>query len=285
MQGAAQTVFIVDDAPEVRKSLSRLVAAAGYQVRAFESAEEFLAGYDGEAEGCLLLDIFMPGLNGIELQHELRGFPHALPIVFLTGVGDIQTSVGAMKEGAVDFLTKPIDSARLFAAVEEALRRDEEQRQHVAIRRVIRQRLDTLTPREREVMTHVIRGRLNKQIAAEMGAGEKTIKVHRARMMSKMGARSVAELVPLGLRVGMEIEPALGTGTTALSWRQPRCPNMTTVRMSHRGITLSNGGTFNSERRGIDSQGSGQRGMQPTFAASGSTAYFFASTKTWPSRP
>jgi RNA polymerase sigma factor (sigma-70 family) len=235
MQGAAQTVFIVDDAPEVRKSLSRLVAAAGYQVRAFESAEEFLAGYDGEAEGCLLLDIFMPGLNGIELQHELRGFPHALPIVFLTGVGDIQTSVGAMKEGAVDFLTKPIDSARLFAAVEEALRRDEEQRQHVAIRRVIRQRLDTLTPREREVMTHVIRGRLNKQIAAEMGAGEKTIKVHRARMMSKMGARSVAELVPLGVRVGVEIEPALGTGATALSWRQPRCPNMTTVRMSHRG--------------------------------------------------
>ena len=235
MQGAAQTVFIVDDAPEVRKSLSRLVAAAGYQVRAFESAEEFLAGYDGEAEGCLLLDIFMPGLNGIELQHELRGFPHALPIVFLTGVGDIQTSVGAMKEGAVDFLTKPIDSARLFAAVEEALRRDEEQRQHVAIRRVIRQRLDTLTPREREVMTHVIRGRLNKQIAAEMGAGEKTITVHRARMMSKMGARSVAELVPLGVRVGVEIELALGTGATALSWRQRRCPNMTTVRMSHRG--------------------------------------------------
>jgi RNA polymerase sigma factor (sigma-70 family) len=235
MQGAAQTVFIVDDAPEVRKSLSRLVAAAGYQVRAFESAEGFLAEYNGEAEGCLLLDIFMPGLNGIELQHELRGFPYALPIVFLTGVGDIQTSVGAMKEGAVDFLTKPIDSARLLAAVEEALRRGEEQRQQVAIRRVIRQRLDTLTPREREVMTHVIRGRLNKQIAAEMGAGEKTIKVHRARMMSKMGARSVAELVPLGVRVGVEIEPALGTGATALSWRQPRCPNMTTVRMSHRG--------------------------------------------------
>jgi len=235
MQGAAQTVFIVDDAPEVRKSLSRLVAAAGYQVRAFESAEGFLAEYDGDAEGCLLLDIFMPGLNGIELQQELRGFPHALPIVFLTGVVDIQTSVGAMKEGAVDFRTKPIYSARLFAAVEEALRRGEEQRQQVAIRRVIRQRLDTLTPREREVMTHVIRGRLNKQIAAEMGAGEKTIKVHRARMMSKMGARSVAELVPLGVRVGVEIEPALGTGATALSWRQPRCPNMTTVRMSHRG--------------------------------------------------
>jgi RNA polymerase sigma factor (sigma-70 family) len=235
MQGAAQTVFIVDDAPEVRKSLSRVVSAAGYQVRTFESAERFLAEYHGDARGCLLLDICMPGLNGIELQHELLGFPHALPIVFLTGMGDIQTSVGAMKQGAIDFLTKPIDSVRLFAAVEEALRRVEEQRRQVAIRRVIHQRLDTLTPREREVMAHVIRGRLNKQIAAEMGIGEKTIKVHRARMMSKMGARSVADLVRLGARVGVEIEPALGTGATALSWRQPRYPNITTARMSPQG--------------------------------------------------
>jgi FixJ family two-component response regulator len=226
MQGAAQTVFIVDDAPEVRKSLSRVVSAAGYQVRAFESAEGFLAAHQGDAQGCLLLDICMPGLSGIELQRELVGSPNALPIVFLTGMGDIQTSVGAMKEGAVDFLTKPIDSMRLFAAVEEALRRDEEHRRQVAIRRVIRQRLDTLTAREREAMTHVIRGRLNKQIAAEMGTGEKTIKVHRARMMSKMGARSVAELVQLGARVGVEIEPALHTGAKVLSWRQPRCPNI-----------------------------------------------------------
>jgi len=224
MQGAAQTVFIVDDAPEVRKSLSRVVSAAGYQVRTFESAEGFLAEYSGDAQGCLLLDICMPGLNGIELQHELLGFPQALPIVFLTGMGDIQTSVGAMKEGAIDFLTKPIDSVRLFAAVEEALRRDEEQRQRVAIRHVIHQRLDTLTPREREVMAHVIRGRLNKQIAADIGTGEKTVKVHRARMMSKMGARSVAELVQLGARVGVEIEPALGTGAMVLSWEATSTP-------------------------------------------------------------
>jgi RNA polymerase sigma factor (sigma-70 family) len=226
MQGTAQTVFIVEDAPEVRKSLSRVISAAGYQVRAFESAEGFLAEHQGDAQGCLLLDICMPGLDGIELQHELLGSPPALPIVFLTGIDDIQTSVCAMKDGAVDFLTKPIDSARLFGALEEALRRDEEQRQRIAIRRVIRRRLDTLTPREQEVMAHVIRGRLNKQIAAEMGTGEKTVKVHRARVMSKMGARSVAELVQLGARVGVEIEPALGTGATALSWKQPQCSNM-----------------------------------------------------------
>ncbi len=224
MHGAAQTVFIVDDAQEVRKSLARVLAAAGYRVRSFESAEGFLGEHHAEAAGCLLLDICMPGLSGIELQHALVGSPNALPIVFLTGMGDVQTGVNAMKEGAVDFLTKPIDNVRLFAAVEQAFRRDEEHRQQEEIRRVIRQRLDTLTPRERQVMAQVIRGRLNKQIAAELGTGEKTVKVHRARMMSKMVARSVAELVQLGARVGVEIEPALGIGTTGLSWRQPQCP-------------------------------------------------------------
>jgi FixJ family two-component response regulator len=138
----------------------------------------------------------------------------------LTGIGDIQTSVDAMKDGAVDFLTKPIDGARLFSAVDQAFQRDAEHRTQAKIRRVIHQRLDTLTPREREVMTYVILGRLNKQIAAEMGAGEKTIKVHRARMMSKMGARSVPELVQLGARVGFEIQLVRGPGSTGLSWRQ-----------------------------------------------------------------
>ena len=224
MNGTTQTVFIVDDAAEVRKSLARVLCAAGYQVRTFESAEGFLAEHHGDAQGCLLLDICMPGLSGIDLQHALVASPNALPIVFLTGMGDIQTSVDAMKEGAVDFLTKPIDSVRLFAAVEQALRRDEEERVQIEIRRVIHDRLATLTPRERQVMAQVIRGRLNKQIAAELGTGEKTVKVHRARMMSKMVARSVAELVQLGARVGVEIEPALGVGTAALSWRQPQCP-------------------------------------------------------------
>jgi FixJ family two-component response regulator len=224
MRGSKQTVFIVDDVPEVRKSLSRVLCATGYQVRAFESAEGFLAEHHGDAQGCLLLDICMPGLSGIDLQHALIASPNALPIVFLTGRGDVQTSVEAMKEGAVDFLTKPIDNLRLFGAVEQALRRDEEQRVQLEIRRRIRQRIEALTPREREVMVQVIRGRLNKQIAADFGTGEKTVKVHRARMMSKMVARSVAELVQLGARVGVEMEPALDSGATALSWSQPQCP-------------------------------------------------------------
>jgi FixJ family two-component response regulator len=223
MRGSKQTVFIVDDVPEVRKSLSRVLCATGYQVRAFESAEGFLAEHHSDAQGCLLLDICMPGLSGIDLQHALIASPNALPIVFLTGRGDVQTSVEAMKEGAVDFLTKPIDNLRLFGAVEQALRRDEEQRVQLEIRRRIRQRIEALTPREREVMVQVIRGRLNKQIAADFGTGEKTVKVHRARMMSKMVARSVAELVQLGARVGVEMEPALDSGATALSWSQPQC--------------------------------------------------------------
>jgi FixJ family two-component response regulator len=224
MHGAAPTVFIVDDAPEVRKSLSRVLGAAGYQVRSFESAEGFLAEHHSENQGCLLLDICMPGLSGIELQHALVASPNALPIVFLTGMGDIQTSVDAMKEGAVDFLTKPIDNVRLFAAVDQALRRDAEQRVQVEIRRLIHHRLETLTPRERQVMAQVIRGRLNKQIAAELGTGEKTVKVHRARMMSKMVVHSVPELVQLAERVGVKIRPELSTGASDLRWIQPQCP-------------------------------------------------------------
>ena len=235
MHGATQTVFIVDDAPEVRRALSRVLSVAGYQVRVFESAEAFLAEHHDDAQGCLLLDLCMPGLSGIDLQHALVACRNALPIVFLTGMGDIQTSVDAMKEGAVDFLTKPIDSMRLFGAVEQALRRDEEQRAQMEICRLIHQRLETLTPRERQVMAYVIRGLLNKQIAAELGTCEKTVKVHRARMMSKMVARSVAELVQLGARVGVEIEPTLGIGTTSLTWRQPQRSNIKTVRMSLEG--------------------------------------------------
>jgi FixJ family two-component response regulator len=220
MNGNANTVFIVDDAREVRMGLSRLLAAAGYQVRAFESAVSFLKEQDAQAPGCLLLDVCMPGLSGIELQQSLVGSPFARPIVFLTGRGDIQTSVHAMKGGAVDFLTKPVDDVRLFAAVEQALQRDAEQRLERAIRDTIEQRLKMLTPRERQVMAHVIRGRLNKQIAADLGTGEKTVKVHRARVMSKMVARSVAELVQLAARVGVAIEPAIDTGANSINWKQ-----------------------------------------------------------------
>jgi len=220
MSGITSTVFIVDDAREVRMGLSRLLAAAGYRVRAFESAACFLQEHDAEAPGCLLLDVCMPGLSGIELQRTLVGSPGARPIVFLTGRGDIQTSVHAMKEGAVDFLTKPVDDQQLFAAVDQALKRDAEQRLERAIRDTIQRRLAMLTPRERQVMAHVIRGRLNKQIAADLGTGEKTVKVHRARVMSKMVARSVAELVQLAARVGVGIEPAVGANTTGINWKQ-----------------------------------------------------------------
>src|SRR5271156_5112874 len=140
MNGTTSTVFIVDDAREVRVGLSRLLAAAGYQVRAFESAASFLQDHDAEVPGCLLLDVCMPGLSGLDLQRTLVGSPGARPIVFLTGRGDIQSSVHAMKEGAVDFLTKPIDDKQLFAAVESALRRDEGQRLDAAIRQMIEER-------------------------------------------------------------------------------------------------------------------------------------------------
>jgi FixJ family two-component response regulator len=241
MNGEVSRVFIVDDAREVRTALSRVLTVEGYQVRSFESAERFLGEQDTEAPGCLLLDICMPGLSGIELQHSLAGSSYTRPIVFLTGMGDIQMSVHAMKGGAVDFLTKPIDNLRLFAAVEQALRRDAEQRLKCAIRSMICHRLEKLTPRERQVMSHVVRGRLNKQIAAELGTGEKTVKVHRARMMSKMVARSVAELVQLGARVGVEIEPALCAGADAISWTQPQCPIAKRPEGAENGSSLCGG--------------------------------------------
>lgn len=214
MNVVAPTVYLVDDALEVRTALSRLLSAAGYLVRAFESAWHFLYEQDDEAPGCLLLDVCLPGLSGIELQHALVGSRRTRPVVFLTGMGDIQTSVAAMKMGAVDFLTKPIEHERLIAAVEEAIKRDAQQRLERTIRDTIQRRLETLTRREREVMMCVIRGRLNKQIAAELGSGEKTVKVHRSRVMTKMGVRSVPELVQLGARIGVGIEPILTTRNT-----------------------------------------------------------------------
>jgi FixJ family two-component response regulator len=220
MNGTARKVFIVDDAREVRVGLSRLLTAAGYHAHAFESAQRFLREQDPETPGCLLLDVCMPDLNGLELQRELTSSCFARPIVFLTGMGDVQTSVEAMKEGAIDFLTKPVDDVKLFAAVERALQRDEEQRLERSIRNTIQQRLEILTPRELQVMGQVIRGRLNKQIAADLGTGEKTVKVHRARVMSKMMARSVAELVQLGARVGVSIQPTQGGNAASINWKQ-----------------------------------------------------------------
>jgi FixJ family two-component response regulator len=198
------TVFLVDDDPSVRRALSRLIKSAGYQVQAFGSAREFL-DFRPQPEGpaCLVLDIRMPGLTGMDLQQRLDEMHSLLPIIFITGHGDIPTSVKAMKAGAVDFLPKPVKDADLLRAIEQALERAQTDAAAFAQFENIRQRLETLTPREREVLEHVVSGKLNKQIAYDLGTVEKTIKVHRARVMDKMGVQSLAELVRIAERVGI----------------------------------------------------------------------------------
>ena len=199
------TIYIVDDAPAVRKSLSYLLAAAGFSVEAFASANEFLARTRESPPqgGCLILDVQMPGVTGLELQETLVG-TNSMPIIFMTGYGDIPMSVRAMKKGAVDFLAKPFKKQELLDAIAVALRRDSETRRRHAETAAIREREQTLTPRERDVMKLVITGMLNKQIAAELGIEEITVKVHRGRVMSKMGTQSVAELVSLHGRISAE---------------------------------------------------------------------------------
>jgi FixJ family two-component response regulator len=203
------TVFIVDDDADVRRALGRLLRSAAYETRSFGSAADFLAAYDPEPAGCILLDLAMGEFGGLEVQASLRAAGWRRPIIFLTGNGSIETSVTAIRAGAVNFLTKPVENRELFAAVEEALRIDETERQKGSMRLALEARLGTLTPRERQVLEHVVAGRLNKQIAADLGTVEKTIKVHRARVMHKMGARSLAELVRLASSAGVVYEPAL----------------------------------------------------------------------------
>ena len=202
---AKANVFLVDDDASVRRALTRLIKSAGHQVQTFASAQEFLgttAGVEEEA-GCLVLDVRMPGLTGIDLQRELRTRNRDVPIVFITGHGDIPTGVNAMKAGAVDFLPKPVKDTELLRAIEQALARachDSAARKELAD---IQLRVEKLTPREREVMALVARGMPNKLIAFELGIAEKTIKVHRARVMEKMQAGSLAELVRLAERLGI----------------------------------------------------------------------------------
>lgn len=204
---AAPTVFLVDDDAAVLKSLSRLIRSAQLNVATFSSPREFLARHDPAAPGCLVLDMAMPGLNGLELQERLAAKGHALPVIFLTGHGDIPMSVQAMKRGAVDFFTKPVSEENLLKAVRAALERDRVDRAARAEVGIIRARLDTLTPRELEVFTHVIAGKLNKQIAGDLGTAEKTIKVHRGRVVEKLQVRSVAELVRLAEKAGIASAP------------------------------------------------------------------------------
>ena len=208
MSDPAPTVYLVDDDVSVLRGLGRLLAAAGMKVAAFDSPREFLGRLDPAAAGCLVLDVAMPGLNGLELQQALAAKGSVLPIVFLTGRGDIPISVEAMKRGAADFLTKPVDDEELLAAIRNAFEKNRASRTAREERAQIEERLARLTAREREVLERVVTGRLNKQIAAELGTVEKTIKVHRAHVMQKMGVRTLAELVRLsgraGIRTGQE---------------------------------------------------------------------------------
>jgi len=203
MIAAPPAVFVVDDDPSVRKSLTRLLATAGYAVEAFASAREFLARERHAGPSCLVLDVRMPGLTGLELQEALAAAGRRMSIVFVTGHVDVPMSVKAMKGGAVDLLTKPFDAKDLLKAIERCLAKDLQDLGEEATVAEIRQRVKTLTPRETEVFALVVTGMLNKQIASALGVGEKTVKVHRARVMEKMRAGSMAELVRLADRVGV----------------------------------------------------------------------------------
>lgn len=199
MTAASAIVYVVDDEEAMIRALQRLLGAEGYRVRGFGSALEFLDAYRPGEPACLILDVAMPGLDGLNLQERLSHEGLLVPIVFLSGHADIPISVRAMKGGAVDFLTKPVESEALLRAVRAALGRAEEQRSLA----VFSQRLSRLTPREREVLELVVTGKLNKQIAADLGTGEQNIKIHRGRVMHKLGVESLAELVRFAERLGI----------------------------------------------------------------------------------
>jgi FixJ family two-component response regulator len=200
---ARATVFIVDDDPSVLKALARLVGTAGFRIKPFDRASDFLASRWPKGPKCLVLDLRMPGLGGLELQRELAARGLTLPVIFLTGHGDVPSSVEAMKAGALDFLTKPVRGAALLEAVRTALEKDKSRLKGERDLESIRARIKTLSPREFEVFRWVISGLLNKQTAAEMGIKEKTVKFHRGMLMQKMKVNSVAELTLLADRAGV----------------------------------------------------------------------------------
>lgn len=208
MREAGFTTFLVDDDPAVLKAITRLLNAAGYRTRSFSSPQEFLSAHDPSIPGCAIIDLVMSELDGLHLQQALLETGSERPIIFLSGKGDVSTSVRAMKAGAVDFLTKPVKREALFSAVVRAAKVDALSRQKRDESKSIGDRLATLTHREREVLEYVIAGRLNKQIAASLGTVEKTVKVHRGRMMAKLAVKSVADLVRLADKAG--IVPAQG---------------------------------------------------------------------------
>jgi FixJ family two-component response regulator len=195
-------VYILDDDARVREALVALLSSAGYRVTAFASAPEYLAYTRPDVPGCLVLDLEMPGMSGLDLQRELEG-TEGPQIVFLTGHGDIPSTVKAMKGGAVEFLAKPFDEVALIAAIDTAIQEDEHVREAHAELQAIRKRYLSLTPREREVLPYVVRGLLNKQTAGELGTSEITIRIHRGQIMRKMAADSLADLVRLAAKLGI----------------------------------------------------------------------------------
>ena len=196
-------VHVIDDDPSWRTSVQRLLSALGYSVALYEAAEQFLEASEFEAPGCVLLDLRMPGLSGLQLQQRLVAMRRRVPVIFVSGHGDIPTSVLAMKLGAEDFLTKPVDTDLLVRAVERAIQRDREEREERAQLESLHERLRALTPSERKVFDLVIRGKLNKQIAGELGTAERTIKWHRHNLMEKLQLQSLAELVSMAERLGL----------------------------------------------------------------------------------
>ena len=197
------TVFIIDDDPSARRGVTRLVRAAGLNAESFPSAEDFLASGKDDEPGCIVLDVRMPEMTGPELQAELGKAEHCLPIIFLSGHADVPVAARAMKHGAVDFLTKPVDRDDLLAAIRVSLEKNAENRAWRAEHSELQARIETLTPREREVMTYVITGMLNKQIAGELDISQETVKIHRGRVMQKLGIESVAELVRICEKAGI----------------------------------------------------------------------------------